>query len=180
MKYERLRYRSRQFWNALFAQPSQADLERANKILTSAQLALFFRMQRSEQAHSLKVMNKILKTIDGELNENLQDLLVAALLHDVGKTRYPLSVWERIIVVLGKILFPFSVKRWGSGQPGGWRRAFVVAEQHANWGAELASSVGTSSLAVDLIRRHQNFVDGKDVSLEAQLLSNLQVADQDS
>lgn len=180
MKYNRIRYRSLQFWNALFAKPAQADLELAREILTPTQMGLFSQMQSSEQSHSLNVMKKILESIDGDVNEGLNDLLVAALLHDVGKTNYRLRVWERIIVVIGKLLFPDSVKRWGAGEPKGWRRAFVIAEQHPKWGAELALNAGASLLATDLIRHHQNYDNHEGTSLEAELLFKLQLADQKS
>jgi hypothetical protein len=86
---------------------------------------------------------------------------VAALLHDVGKTRYPLHLWERIWIVLVQSVYPGCVARWGKEddrQPERiewWRKAFVVAAQHPKWGAEMAAAAGTAPLAVDLIRRHQ-------------------------
>jgi hypothetical protein len=100
------------------------------------------------------------------------DLLTAALLHDAGKVRARLSVWERVVIVLGKKLFAGHVKGWGEGEARGLRRPFVVAAQHAAWGAELALAAGASPRTVELIRRHQEQSGQTDALLRA-----LQAAD---
>jgi hypothetical protein len=146
----RMFYRLRQLWESLYARPTAPDLALALDVLAPPLMALFLRLQPSEQAHSLRILCQLL-----EQGENHPDLLVAALLHDVGKSRYPLHVWERILIVVGKALLPKQARRWGQGQPRGWQRAFVIAEQHPAWGAEMAGEAGASSLTVSLIRYHQ-------------------------
>ena len=76
--------------------------------LTPAQLSLFRQMQPSEQVHAYQIF-KHLETA-GQTNP---DLLAAALLHDVGKILYPLSIFDRVIIVLGKRLFPERRKALG-------------------------------------------------------------------
>ena len=71
-------------------------------------------------------------------DEHNPDLLAAALLHDVGKSRFPLRLWERVLIVSLKAFFPDRATRWGVGAAKGWRRALVVAAQHPTWGAEMA------------------------------------------
>jgi predicted HD phosphohydrolase len=51
------------------------------------------------------------------------DLLVAALLHDVGKLRYKLNPLERAMVVLVRRLSPETARRWGSLPPVAGRAA---------------------------------------------------------
>jgi len=143
-------YRARQFWAALTAAPKPADLVAVKRVLAPALMDLFRRMQASEQVHSLEVYYRLLN--QGEQDD---DLLIAALLHDVGKTCYPLHLWERVGIVLGKAFFPRQVKAWGKGEARGWRRALVVAENHAAWGAAMAADAGASPRVVELIRRHQ-------------------------
>lgn len=143
-------YRARQFWQAISAAPKAQDLELASRWLEPSLLALFLRLQPSEQAHSLSILRQL-----SEQGESEPDLMAGALLHDVGKVCCPLSVWERIIIVLGRAIFPSLVKKWGRGEPRGWRRPFVVAERHAVWGAELAAQAGASARTVRLIRCHQ-------------------------
>jgi hypothetical protein len=136
-------------------------------------MALFTRLQPSEQNHGLRV----LQTLQNQ-GENHLDLLVAALLHDVGKTCYPLRIWERVVIVLGKQFFPNRMKQWGRAQTSSWKRPFVVASEHPSWGAELARKASASPLAVYLIREHQNDHPPEASNpLVKRLLSALQVAD---
>ena len=167
-------YRVSQFWEALRTTQLEArDLEPAKAVLSSHQLALFQRMQPSEQAHALKTLQTLM--VQGETHP---DLLTAALLHDVGKVRHPLRLWERVIIVLAKQLFPGRIDTWGRGNPRGWRRPFVIAYQHPQWGADLAHEAGTSQLAVHLIREHQiELLPETPDELTNHLLRTLQAAD---
>jgi hypothetical protein len=173
-------YRARQFWHALQASPEQAELEQARRILTDAQMALFSRLQPSEQAHGVRVLQKVQLTEYSAGRASHPDLLAATLLHDVGKTRYPLQLWERVFIVLGKALLPGFAHRWG--EPGGpdWQKPFEVARQHADWGARLVEAAGGTALLVSLIRRHQDRLPVQSASFEEQLLAILQSADSDS
>lgn len=170
----RIIYRIRQFWQAIWISPPTTEqLAVAQSILTTSQMNLFMQMQASEQNHSLRV----LRTIQDQGDTN-PDLLVAALLHDVGKIRYPLRLWERVFIVLGKKMFPNKSKHWGQAPPRGWRRPFVVAEQHPLWGGDLCLGAGTAPMAVTLIKRHQEKSGSTSSNqLEDHLLSILQKAD---
>lgn len=168
----RILYRTWQFWKTLNAAPLAGDLAEAQKYLTPTQLDLFRRMQRSEQAHALRIFHQLL-----EAGETHPDLLTAALLHDAGKSRFPLRAWERVLVVLGKAAFPARARQWGQGSPRGWRRPFVVAEQHAAWGAELAAQAGATPLAAAIIQRHQEKLSEARHTLEDRLLRQLQLLD---
>jgi len=170
----RLAYRSRQFWNALFG-PRKHLTSELLLYLTPSQQQLFQRMQPSEQAHAFQLL-KSLETA-GQVQP---DLLVAALLHDVGKILHPLSIFDRVIIVLGKRLFPRRVMRWAEGTPKGLCLPFVVAEHHARWGAELAAEAGATPLTVELIRRHQEPPFPAPSSQTEQLLAALQAADDEN
>ena len=149
---------------------------------------LFIRMQPSEQAHSISIAGKL-----DHKDKYYNDLFTAALLHDVGKSLYPLSIWERVTIVLGKFLFPNRVNNWGQGQPKGWKRPFVVSENHAEWGAEMVSKAGASPLTAALIKKHSqpiqiasvNYNDSPELNdtdshnLEDQLLQRLQLLDEE-
>lgn len=172
---QRLRYRAQQFWDALLAAPASDDLEQARFILSPAEALLFARLQPGEQAHALQVYRKL--RASGEV---ARPLLQAALLHDVGKWRCPLWPWERALIVLVKAFAPGLVRRWGQGEPRGWQRAFVVAEQHPRWGSEMAQAAGADPLTARLIARHQDVLRGEAQSLEEQYLQSLQAADDSS
>jgi putative nucleotidyltransferase with HDIG domain len=178
MNASRFLYRTRQFWQAINPRTTFQDMEQLAAILTPAQIRLFQRMHSSEQAHSWMVFNEL--QTRGEENT---DLLTAALLHDVGKTRAPLRIWERVMVVLVRAICPGCVRKWGAADNQdleasmGWRRAFIVAEQHAAWGADIAAASGASPSAVALIARHQEQLLPDANQPEDVLLRKLQSVD---
>jgi len=135
-------------------------------------VALFFRMSDSDQSHSVRVFQTLV-----DQGEEGDDLLRAALLHDVGKSLHPLRAWERSLVVVTNRILPNQVLKWGQDEPYGWRKPFVVALQHPEWGAALVQEEGGSETLVTLIRYHQEHAPpniGKDVQ---ELLERLQTAD---
>ena len=178
MNASRFLYRSRQFWQAISTGPSQGEVESVRSFLTEPQVELFLRMQNSEQAHSIQVFNELRN--QGQENP---DLLTAALLHDVGKTRAPLRVWERVMIVVMRAICADCIHKWGKSkniEPEnglGWKRAFIIAEQHPAWGAALAAECGASPLAVSLIARHQESIAPDACTREDLLLKELQALD---
>lgn len=169
-----LRYRVGQFWAVVNTHTlSQEAILPARQVLNEAQMALFLRLQPSEQAHALRVLQTLQKQ-----GETHPDLLTAALLHDIGKIQVPLRVWERVLIVLIKRLAPKMANTWGNSKPGGWKRAFVVARQHPAWGAALAAQAGTTEFAIRLIQNHQEHLSKGDFDpIERRLLTLLQEAD---
>lgn len=184
MNADRILYRTRQFWQAVGSKPSSDDMALVHTLLTVSQRTIFTQMQNSEQAHALLVLRKLLNQ-----REDDQDLLIAALLHDVGKSRFPLRLWERVVVVLARKICPGCVQRWGERDfgneqaPHGWRRAFMIAVGHPVWGAEMAAQAGCSQMTINLIRRHQEKIpvfEAQDLCMEDSLLLKLQAADDES
>jgi len=146
---EKIGYRVWQVWKSLTGTLSSPDLDLIHSLLTPEQIALFKRMTPGEQAHSVRVVRYLQA-------EGFQDseLLAAGLLHDVGKSRSPLSLWDRIWIVLAS---GFSVEVSPETQKNGsfWLRPLVVARRHPEWGANMASSAGVSSLTAWLIENHE-------------------------
>lgn len=161
MSAPRILYRARQFWHGIRLVPTAIELDRARSLLNPAQFELFTSMQPAEQSHSLAVFDRL-----SSAGESNQDLLVAALLHDVGKSLYPLKLWERVWIVIGSALLPHRSSKWSQGDQENlksapfWKRPFIVAGQHANWGADMAVQADSSALVVSLIRSHQDILAG--------------------
>ena len=142
--------RLRQGLRALTAWGRPVDFLLAESVLSPAEMALFRRLRRSEQLHSLRV----LRAIQAE-GEHDPALLVAALLHDVGKTVAPFTLPDRVIVVLVRKFAPDAFYRWGAqAEPRGWRRPFAISLRHPQWSAEMLAAAGSQPLAVELARRH--------------------------
>lgn len=171
-----MRYRFTQFWRHFRTKPvTVKSRENLDSLLSEGQLRLFEKLPAEYQDHSYRVMMRL-----RDSGEDRQDLLVAAILHDVGKIRTPVTVWERSLAVLMEKWMPGKLERYSKGPPNGWRRAVVVKAQHPIWGAELAREAGCTALTVSLIKRHHECVADQDETEEAQYLRALQRADNNS
>ena len=175
MNISRLTYRSRQFWNALLSPGKSVPTEALLPHLNSAQFILFRRMQPAEQVHAYQIFKRLQSS-----GQVAPELLTAALLHDVGKILVPLSIFDRVMIVVGKRLFRSAALRWAEGTPHGLRRPFVVAAHHADWGADLASQASAPALTVELIRHHQDGPRQNPDSDTEFLMAALQAADNES
>ena len=167
-------YRIRQFKQAVLAPAlTETELAEIRAILADNEFALFLQFDRGEQWHSYQVLRTLRAA--GHVQPELWQ---AALLHDVGKTKSPLSVWERSLIVLLEKMMPAQTAVWGKGATGQrWQRPFVVKAQHPAWGAEMAEAAGSSDLVINLIRRHQDQLAETATSAEDELLRLLQWAD---
>jgi hypothetical protein len=135
---QRAKYRLWQFWHNL--SPSNlepSEEEEIVSILSADEMDLFSRQDLADMRHSFRVM----RTIKESGNDSV-DLLKAALLHDVGKTRVKIVWWDRPVVVLAEALIPTFAERWSNGSGKGWSRPFVMKAKHAEWGADAASAAG--------------------------------------
>ena len=166
-------YRIWQFWQSLKGAPREEDQDRACEILSSEELNLFRQLLAADQNHSLRVMRSLKSK-----GESDPDLLKAALLHDLGKMKYPLRRWERVFAVLAMEFFPGKVQTWGKKNPTGIFRPLVVLQQHPQWGAELAEAVDSSTRTIWFIHNHEkDLPDGDSPDADLTLLRKLQIAD---
>ena len=164
------RYRIQQGLRALFAFSQPVERELAARYLTPDLLACFDTMRRGEQQHGLSVLRQLLA--EGSIPD---DLGVAALLHDVGKSRYPFPVWEKTLVVLVRAFAPRLFDRLSAGQETNRLcRPFVLGVHHPAWSTEIARAAGASERAVWLIAHH---ADNPASHPHLQLLERLQAAD---
>ncbi len=144
------RRRLRQGLNALLAFAQPVDYALVAQHLTPELQACFARLRRSEQLHSLRVLRAL--QAQGEVPP---ELAAAALLHDVGKTRWPFPLWGRVMVVLLPTIAPGLARRLAQGgQSNPLARPFLLERQHPAWGAQLARAAGAAERTVALIDRH--------------------------
>jgi hypothetical protein len=164
----RVLHRVRQFLRAMFARVRPREIAALRSILTPEQMALFRRMDRIDQRHSLDVMYTLRRA-----GHHDRGLMQAALLHDAAKSvpvgglliaagsrspaaRAPLqrlTVWHRTAVVLMHKNTPGWLARLAA-DGGGWKRPFAIHVQHAAASAELANQVGCTPEVVASIRSH--------------------------
>ena len=166
--------RWRQGMRSLLAPFTPLDVSPARAVLSEAQFALFGRMRRDEQLHALRV----LAAVRGQASETPHELAQAALLHDIGKLRQPLSVLGKTWAVLLADLQPRSPASWpAGGRVAFWQRPQYAMSQHPAWGAELARAAGTAERTCWLIAEHQTPIQHWAKHPDVALLRRLQAAD---
>jgi hypothetical protein len=168
-------YRVTQGVRALAAFTQTVDYTLPRQYLPPSLLVAFQQMKRSEQLHSIRVLKAVLK----QEPETPHDLAVAALMHDSGKVRYPLSVYGKSLAVLTRMFVPRAYRYACARDPqqAVWARPCIVAERHPQWGADILRAQGASERAVWLVEHHQEVVAGWMHHPYAALLWRLQRAD---
>src|SRR5215468_6242038 len=151
-------YRLQQVYQQLgFVAPlTSEDYAEVELWLPASALPLFRQMSIADQQHSLRVCRSLQTRGCVE-----QDMLAAALLHDVGKAQGRVPFWTRPVLVIGKLLAPALLAKLAV-EPQccdiqklpNWHRKLSYAWWHAEVGADLAAATGLSERAVLYIRTH--------------------------
>ena len=156
--FQRIRYRLTQVCQQLGFAPalSAEDIAEVEHWLPASTLPLFQSMSHADQQHSLRVCRGLQRSGCVE-----NELLAAALLHDVGKAQGRVPFWTRPTIVLGKRCTPKLFARLvippsllEKHRISRWRRSLSYAWWHADVGADLAAESGLSEQAVLYIRTH--------------------------
>lgn len=148
MSLARAAYRMRQFFASLGAGLSPQERQIVGARLSQEQQRLFYAMAARDQRHCLDVFYAL---AGGGCQDD--EVLLAALLHDVGKG--PSRLWHRVAYVLLRAIWPRLLARLAQPEGRGWRRAMASLEDHAARGAALAEAAGTPAAVVELIRQHR-------------------------
>lgn len=172
MSLQRVFHRVRQFGYALGKRAKEEDTRAAKELLSPSLFDLFNQMPPAEQAHGFHVYTQLKAR-----GYNDPDLLTAALLHDVGKSRFPLRLWERVWAVLMGAFAPRLAAEWQLGEPTALKRALVVAYRHPAWGAQMAKEHGANHQVIEIIRRHQEKLAREADNQTEKLMAALQAVD---
>lgn len=148
-------YRVQQFYHGLFPQISSEDLQLVHSFLSGTPRFLFEAQSPADQRHALDVAIDLLQN-QAHLSFSRKNILIqAALLHDCGKIRYPLKIWQRAYIVLcAKLPYPVQEFLQGLSKYKALSLPLTLARQHPEWGAVLASQAGLAEEVIELIRDH--------------------------
>jgi len=159
---------------ALLAFATPLDLHLAQQYLSQAELIAFQQMSRAEQLHSLNVLRDVLAQSDTTPHA----LAVVALLHDVGKSRYHLAVWQKTIAVIIKAFIPRLSNYLSRDETlNFWCAPFTVRTYHPKWSAEILRDCQSDAIAIWLAEHHQEDADHYKDHPNYPLLCRLQQAD---
>lgn len=124
----------RRFFGFLTARPlTPQEQIFINRVLTTDLQRLFYTQRVEDQRHALDVVSRVPDT---------PELVEAALMHDIGKTRIRLGAIGR---ALATMWFATSLPVWGQ---------WLTYRDHGPIGADLLEANGGRALAVSFARYH--------------------------
>src|SRR3546814_355609 len=138
----RSRYRVRQFTRGLRPHLRAAEVAEARGRLSRGEFELFLNAQPRDRRHSIDLYRLL------QQQGASDPMLVAALMHDVGKGQ--IATWHRVAFVL---LGPLS-GIVGSQTGARWRRAIWRLRHHARLSAEMLHRVGSSPRVIAIVAAH--------------------------
>lgn len=152
-------YRIKQFYNALFPIIENYEYSWLKEIMPENQLALFHKQSPAEQRHSLDVAYEIIKQkrylVDSIGAESYNDLLLAALLHDCGKSLITLHLWQRAFIVCYDHL-PLKLRYNIKNKNSIFSRTIMIFQNHSSWGKQLAAKAGANREVQKIIENHHS------------------------
>lgn len=124
--------------------------------LREPERGLYLAMDPRDRHHGVAVARGVLRERPGAPDE----LLRAALLHDVGKSGRRYRVGERIAMHLLRSAPPPAAPRLS-----GWRGARQTAAHHARYGADMIRAAGGCERVAELVERHERPGADEDAAL---------------
>ncbi|MHB0875590.1 MAG: hypothetical protein ACYC5O_06065 [Anaerolineae bacterium] len=145
----RLELRARRFFSSFRPRLEAGDRSLAEEWLNPRQMALFGSQSGADQKHSIAVARLLLRS-----GYSSRDLIVAALLHDVGKREAVFTPWHRTAIVVTEAIAPWLLRLLARRRHVKLLAPFWAHTVHAAAGSEFAARAGVSDRAVYLIRSH--------------------------
>ncbi|MYE31591.1 MAG: HD domain-containing protein [Chloroflexi bacterium] len=135
-------------------------------LLSPEEFQCFCALQGREQRHAVDVLRHL--QAHGAPSD---DLLVAALLHNVGKGHIRLH--ERVAYTLLAMFTPRLLARVALPDGRGFRGAMAAQRDHPALGAEALAAIGVRPRVIELVRGHHDGSAGGDEELAALIEADL-------
>ncbi len=153
-----------QFYHAVTAELTDDDIAFIDKYLSAAEYKLFNEMHTYDKCHAVNVAYSAVK-IAGQYSRVNMDLLVrAALLHDIGRTSHDICIFDKVIFVLlnsiSKNGLRYIARKDCSGFAGKRRSALYICLNHAAAGAAELYKIGAVDAAKIVECHHDKLCDG--------------------
>lgn len=147
-----LLHRVRQTVASIFSKPGDGGDDLIAKFLTAEQASTFRMLSRHDQAHLCRVCVRVIAS-----GETSNDLVVAALFHDIGKVspHGKVRLADRITKVVLSKFAPGFLARLAQRPASMWREGLSLAVHHAELGSQRARELGCSDRVYWLIAHHE-------------------------
>ena len=155
-------HRIKQFYLSITDKVDEKDKIYINKYLNKEELNLFYKLSNSEQKHSIRVaydVEYICNKRPLKINE-IQILIKAALLHDIGKIYPKLNSIDKSLLVIFNKVTNGKLKKFNS------LKKIDVYYNHPEKGYNLLKNKGYDSKFLYLIKNHHNENIEKDLYLD--------------
>ena len=130
--------------------PPRAERMWVEGVLSEAEYGLWTRMYGPDRRHSVVVGREVQRRLGDEATP---PVLVAALLHDVGKIDADLGTWGRVVATLStKLAGPDMATLWIKSQ--GFTRRVGLYLHHPVIGADMLEMAGLDPLVVAWTEQH--------------------------
>ncbi len=156
----------RRFFRGFRGALTPEEARSVEAVLGAEELRCFRALQGREQRHAVDVMQHL--RTHGSPSD---DLLVAALLHNVGKG--PLHLYERVAYTLLAMFTPRLLHRIARPDGRGFRLAMAAQRDHPARGAEALAAIGVRPRVLELVRGHHDASPGGDAELAALIEADL-------
>lgn len=153
--------RVKQFYINVTDKMSFKDYEYVKSIITNEEFELFTKLLKSEQKHSVRIAKYIENSIDNnlindkEIINNKQLLIKAALLHDIGKSKSPINVIEKSIIVILNKLTKGNLRNFKKSQK------VQCYYNHADYSYELLNKVNNNKRLLEIVKNHHKETNDK-------------------
>lgn len=151
--------------------PSAADSTWAEDHLSTSEVELWRRLDRSDRRHLIAVARRVTGALGPAAT---RPVVAAALLHDVGKLASDLSTYGRVVATLSiKVAGPVTASAWVETRR--FTRRVGLYAQHETLGADMLELARSDPLTVALVREQS--IDPAERTVETALADALRAAD---
>lgn len=155
-------YRIKQFFWAVTADFKQLDYSYVEMFLTDYEIVLFKQLKKSEQLHCIKVSKDCVKLAKDKgffSNNELKKISRLGLLHDIGKLYYPLDVFKKSFLVLGKKISKNKMKYFQN------IKSIYIYYNHGDKAFNYLRECDYDTDFVEAIKEHHSGVNSKNIFL---------------
>ncbi|MFD3155342.1 HD domain-containing protein [Haloimpatiens sp. FM7330] len=143
-------YRIKQFIWSINSKITSEDMKFVEKYLNSEQIQLFNKLSTCEQKHCVNVAKDISELHESNNIKYYNELMKAALLHDIGKIECKLNVIDKSVLVILDKLFNGKLKKYKN------IKKVDVYYNHAYKGYQILKKIEANKKVLHLVKNHHN------------------------